>query len=177
MYREDSERSVTLLSRLELSGLARLHGLHSRIVSYHGANVFLARRPGPRSALPISKSGRLSEIGICIIRNLMTATAALEKQIERYRSMTGEQRLAIALNLHELSCDIAREGIRHSHPEAEPAEVERLLRRRLELTRRSPVGRRAPFERGAEALANQRDQAQRHLNFKLIIRRRGSTQI
>jgi len=49
--------------------------------------------------------------------------------------MTGEQRLAIALNLHELSCDIAREGIRHDHPEADPAEVERLLRRRLELTR------------------------------------------
>jgi hypothetical protein len=77
----------------------------------------------------------LSEIGICIISNLMTAAAALGKQIERYRSMTGEQRLSIALDLHELSCDIAREGIRHDHPEADPAEVERLLRRRLELTR------------------------------------------
>jgi hypothetical protein len=87
------------------------------------------------SALRIAKSGRLSEIGICIIRNLVTATAALDKQIERYRRMTGEQRLAIALDLHEVSCDIAREGIRHDHPEADPAEVERLLRRRLELTR------------------------------------------
>jgi hypothetical protein len=77
----------------------------------------------------------LSEIGICIIRNVMTATAALHKQIERYRIMTGEERLAIALDLHEVSCDIAREGIRHDHPEADPAEVERLLRRRLELTR------------------------------------------
>jgi Rv0078B-related antitoxin len=76
----------------------------------------------------------LSEIGICIIKNLVTATAALDKQIERYRSMTGEQRLTIALDLHELSCDIAREGIRHGHPEADPAEVERLLRLRLELT-------------------------------------------
>ncbi|MGA7274083.1 MAG: hypothetical protein WBX14_04485 [Candidatus Udaeobacter sp.] len=89
----------------------------------------------PCSALRIAKSGRLSEIGICIIRNLVTATTALDKQIERYRRMTGEQRLAIALNLHELSCDIAREGIRRGHPEADPAEVERLLRRRLELTR------------------------------------------
>jgi hypothetical protein len=43
------------------------------------------------------KSGRLSEIGICIIRNVMTATAALHKQIERYRIMTGEERLSIAL--------------------------------------------------------------------------------
>ena len=60
----------------------------------------------------------------------MTATAAVHEQIERYRSMTGEERLPIALDLHEVSCDIAREGIRHDHPEADPAEVERLLRRR-----------------------------------------------
>ena len=65
----------------------------------------------------------------------MTATAALEKQIERYRRMTGEQRLAIALDLHELSCEIAREGIRRQHPEADAAEVERLLCHRLELAR------------------------------------------
>ncbi len=65
----------------------------------------------------------------------MTAAAALHKQIERYRMMTGEERLAIALDLHDVSCDIAREGIRHDHPEADPAEVERLLRRRLELSR------------------------------------------
>ena len=65
----------------------------------------------------------------------MTAAAALEKQIERYRRMTGEQRLAIALDLHELSCEIAREGIRRQHPEADAAEVERWLRHRLELAR------------------------------------------
>lgn len=65
----------------------------------------------------------------------MTATAALEKQIERYRQMSGEERLAIALNLHEMSCDIAREGIRRMHPEADTAEVERLLHQRLELAR------------------------------------------
>jgi hypothetical protein len=49
--------------------------------------------------------------------------------------MTGEQRLAVALELHELSCDIAREGIRRQNPHADAAEVERLLRRRLELAR------------------------------------------
>jgi hypothetical protein len=65
----------------------------------------------------------------------MNAATAMAKQIERYRSMTGEQRLAIALELHELSCEIAREGIRRQHPEADAAEVERLLRRRLELAR------------------------------------------
>ena len=65
----------------------------------------------------------------------MNPEAALEKQIELYRSMTGEQRLAIALDLHEFSCNVAREGIRRQHPNADTAEVERLLRRRLELTR------------------------------------------
>ena len=60
---------------------------------------------------------------------------ALDKQIECYRRMTGEQRLAVALELHEMSCDIARAGIRRRHPTADAAEVERLLRHRLELAR------------------------------------------
>lgn len=65
----------------------------------------------------------------------MSPQAASDYQIARYRELTGEQRLAIALDLHELSCDIAREGIRAQHPEADEAEVERLLHRRLELVR------------------------------------------
>lgn len=65
----------------------------------------------------------------------MTATDALDKQIEHYRRMSGEQRLALALDLHEIACEIAREGIRRQHPEADHAEVERLLRHRLELAR------------------------------------------
>jgi len=65
----------------------------------------------------------------------MTAATALEEQIKRSRGMTGEQRLAIALELHEMSCDIAREGIRRQNPKADAAEVERLLRHRLALAR------------------------------------------
>jgi hypothetical protein len=65
----------------------------------------------------------------------MTAATTLDRQIECYRRMTGEQRLAVALDLHELSCDIAREGIRRQNPRADAAEVERLLRHRLELAR------------------------------------------
>ena len=68
----------------------------------------------------------------------MTAATALEQQIQLYRRMTGEQRLAIALNLHEMSCEIAREGIRRQHPEASPKEVERLLRRRTAAARGCP---------------------------------------
>lgn len=59
---------------------------------------------------------------------------ALQEQVRRYRRMTGEQRLALALNLHELSCEVAREGIRHQNPIADEAEIERLLRQRLRLS-------------------------------------------
>ena len=45
----------------------------------------------------------------------------------------GEQRLAIALRLHELACDVARAGIRARHPDADDVEVERLLRARIAL--------------------------------------------
>jgi hypothetical protein len=66
----------------------------------------------------------------------MNPDQALQEQIERYRRMTGEQRLKIALDLHELSCNVAREGIRHQNPGVDEAEVERQLRRRLELARK-----------------------------------------
>jgi len=63
----------------------------------------------------------------------MNPEDALQEQIRRYQQMTGEQRLALALELHELSCNIAREGIRHQNPHANEAEVERKLRQRLQL--------------------------------------------
>ena len=65
----------------------------------------------------------------------MSPQAALDFQITRYREMSGEDRLAIALDLHEFSCDIAREGIRAQYPEADKNEVERLLQKRLVLAR------------------------------------------
>jgi hypothetical protein len=66
----------------------------------------------------------------------MTPQAALERQIQLYRAMTGEQRLSIALDLHALSCDMAREGIRRQFPHADDEEVERRLRQRIEAARR-----------------------------------------
>jgi len=67
----------------------------------------------------------------------MTPQAALDMQIEMYRRMTPEQRLKLALDLHELACNVAREGIRHQHPQANEVEVERRLRERLELARKA----------------------------------------
>jgi len=57
----------------------------------------------------------------------MDPERAFQEQLKRYRSMTGKQRLAIAVELPELSCNVAREGIRHQNPDAAEAEVERLL--------------------------------------------------
>ena len=65
----------------------------------------------------------------------MTPWAAYQRQIEMYRAMSGEQRLQIALNLHELACNVTREGIRHQNPGITEEEVERELRRRIELSR------------------------------------------
>jgi hypothetical protein len=64
----------------------------------------------------------------------MTPEDAVEAQIERYRQMTGEQRLAIALRLHELSCNIAREGIRAQFPEATAEQVEARLKARIRMS-------------------------------------------
>lgn len=67
----------------------------------------------------------------------MTPEAALARQIERYRGMTGEERLRIALDLHEFACDVARAGIRRQFPAADHEEVELHLRQRIELSRQS----------------------------------------
>jgi len=65
----------------------------------------------------------------------MTPEEALEKQLERYRQMTGQQRLQIALNLHKLACAVAEQGIRRQFPDADDATVEQELRRRIQLAR------------------------------------------
>ena len=105
-----------------------------------GGDVFLRRAAAtgtkvePRSRrLQGGSSGRLAVVSHWPLDywERMTAAAALDKQIERYRQMTGEERLAVALELHELSCEIAREGIRRTHPGADAVEVEQLLQRRL----------------------------------------------
>ncbi len=62
-----------------------------------------------------------------------TPQKALQMQIERYRAMTPEERVRIALGLHDLACEMARLGIRHQHPDADEEEVNRLLREGLAL--------------------------------------------
>lgn len=66
----------------------------------------------------------------------MSPDDALARQIEIYRSMSGQQRLKIALDLHEFACNVSRAGIRRQFPDANEDEVEEYLKRRLELARR-----------------------------------------
>jgi type II secretory pathway predicted ATPase ExeA len=65
----------------------------------------------------------------------MNPTEAVRAQVLRYQQMTGEERLSVALRLHELACAMAREGIRRQHPVISEEEVELLLRQRLQLAR------------------------------------------
>ena len=65
----------------------------------------------------------------------VTRQVTREQQINRYRQMSCEERLAVALELHELACDLAREGIRRQHPGATSSVVEQRLRERLTLAR------------------------------------------
>lgn len=62
----------------------------------------------------------------------MDPSTATRMQVEAYRRMSGEQRLQIALNLHELACEIARESIRATSANATSEEVEAQLRQRIQ---------------------------------------------
>ncbi len=65
----------------------------------------------------------------------MSPEEALNRQIEMYRQMTGEERLKITLDLHEFACNVSRAGIRRQFPDASDEEVEVHLKRRIELGR------------------------------------------
>ena len=65
----------------------------------------------------------------------MTPDEALEKQIELYRAMTGEQRLQIALDMHEQWCNSQRDNIRRQFPMADESEIIMRLRERIDKER------------------------------------------
>lgn len=68
----------------------------------------------------------------------MKPSEAIALQIQRYRAMSGAERLTLALELHELACEIARSGIKAQHPAADAGEIERLLKQRLSLAYSGP---------------------------------------
>lgn len=56
---------------------------------------------------------------------------AFEKQLQALRRMTGEQRLALAIEMWRTACAVTRAGIRAQHPEFSAERVERELARRI----------------------------------------------
>ena len=57
--------------------------------------------------------------------------STFQKQLHAFRQMTGEQRLALALEMWRTACDVTRAGIRAQHPEFSAAQVEREIARRI----------------------------------------------
>jgi hypothetical protein len=54
-----------------------------------------------------------------------------QKQLQVFRQMTGEQRLAIAMEMWRTACNVTRAGIRAQHPEFTAAQVDREIARRI----------------------------------------------
>jgi len=60
----------------------------------------------------------------------------LLKRIERAKAMTGAERVRAGFEMSELAVRIVADGLRHQHPDADEATIERLLRERIDLKRR-----------------------------------------
>jgi len=61
-------------------------------------------------------------------------------RVLRARKMDPAEKLSAGFELFEFACGISRAGIRHQFPEADDAEVERILAERLALGQRLEVG-------------------------------------
>lgn len=57
--------------------------------------------------------------------------ASYQKRIEILRRMTGEQRLAMAIEMWKTACEVTSAGIRAQNPEFSADEVQRELARRI----------------------------------------------
>lgn len=68
----------------------------------------------------------------------MTPEEGLRKQIERYRQMTGQQRLQIGFELYDLAEDMVRCSVRQQHPDWDADQVAAEVRRRFRLAERIP---------------------------------------
>lgn len=62
-----------------------------------------------------------------------TLNEAAQRQIELYRRMTPQQRLQICFRLYELVRTVARQGVRHQHPDWDEQRVEQEVIRRCRL--------------------------------------------
>jgi Rv0078B-related antitoxin len=63
----------------------------------------------------------------------MTPEEGLRMQIEGYRRMTPQQRLAIGFELYQLSRTIVRQGVKTQHPDWDDSRVAAEVARRFRL--------------------------------------------
>ena len=87
---------------------------------------------------PFGETGRILELALAMSR---PPDPDYIQQVRRARGMSGEDKLAAGFELFEFACSITRAGIRHQHPQADAAEVERLLKERLKLAAHLEIGR------------------------------------
>ena len=69
-----------------------------------------------------------------------TSPKAAEMQLRIHRSMTGEQRILIDLEMSEFSRELMRERIRSQHPDWDESQVQRELWRIAFLPKPLPAG-------------------------------------
>jgi len=68
------------------------------------------------------------------------ADAIFREKILRARAMDPGEKLSAGGRLFQFACNITRAGIRHQFPDADGAEVERILADRLALAKRMEIG-------------------------------------
>jgi hypothetical protein len=61
--------------------------------------------------------------------------AAFWQQVERARRMTGDERFREGLALFDRALRLMSDGIRHQFPQATPAEIAAICRKRLAINR------------------------------------------
>lgn len=77
-------------------------------------------------------------------RNQETRDQMFRDEVLRARKMDPAEKLSAGFELFEYACEITRAGIRHQHPQADEAEVERILAERLALAERLEIGQWKP---------------------------------
>ncbi len=58
------------------------------------------------------------------------------ERVRRARAMTADEKFVAGPELFEYACEITMDGIREQHPQADEAEVRRILAERLALRRK-----------------------------------------
>jgi hypothetical protein len=68
------------------------------------------------------------------------ADAIYRERVLRARNTPPDQKMIDGIRLFERACDLMRDGIRYQFPNADPRQVEEILRQRLDIVQRLQEG-------------------------------------